>query len=36
MKIMRIVDKKIGEVYYYKYRITLPKEAVRESKLFGK
>ena len=36
MKIMRVSDKKVGNIYYYKYRVTLPKKVVRESKLVGK
>lgn len=36
MKIMRVVDKKVGQAYYYKYRVNIPKEAVRKSNLFGK
>jgi len=36
MKIMKSVDKKVGEVIYYKYKINLPKSIVEESKLLGK
>lgn len=36
MKIMRVLDKKIRDTTYYKYRINLPKEIVEENKLFGK
>lgn len=36
MKIMRAVDKKIGKVVYYKYKINLPKRIVEESGLLGK
>jgi len=36
MKIMRVSDKKVGKIIYFKYRVTLPKEAVRKSKLIGK
>jgi len=36
MKIMKVLDKKVGETTYYKYRINLPKEIVEENKLLGK
>jgi len=36
MKIMKVVDKKIGDVTYYKYRINLPKDIVEENKLLDK
>ncbi len=36
MKIMKVVDKKIGDVVYYKYRINLPKDIVEENKLLDK
>jgi hypothetical protein len=36
MKIMKVLDKKVGETIYYKYRINLPKEMVEELKLEGK
>lgn len=36
MKVMRVSDKKIGKMEYYKYRVTLPKEVVRKSQLMGK
>jgi len=36
MKIMKAFDKKVGETEYYKYRINLPKQVVKDSKLFGK
>lgn len=36
MKVMRVLDKKIGSTIYYKYRINLPKEMVEELKLEGK
>ena len=36
MKIMKVVDKKVGDTTYYKYRINLPKEAVEELKLLDK
>jgi len=36
MKIMKVVDKKIGDVIYYKYRINLPKDIVKESGFLDK
>ena len=36
MKIMKVLDKKIGDITYYKYRINLPKEIVESSKLLDK
>jgi len=36
MKIMKVLDKKIGNTKYIKYRINLPKEVVEESKLLDK
>ncbi len=36
MKIMKVVDKKVGDTTYYKYRINLPKEAVEDLKLLDK
>ena len=36
MKIMKVVDKKVGDTTYYKYRINLPKEVVEELKLLDK
>lgn len=36
MKIMKSVDKKVGDTTYYKYKINLPKKVVEESKLLGK
>ncbi len=36
MKIMKVVDKKVGDTTYYKYRINLPKEAVENLKLIDK
>lgn len=36
MKIMRVVDKKVGSMTYYKYRINLPKEAVEKLNLLDK
>ena len=31
MKIMKVVDKKIGDITYYKYRVNLPKEIAEKS-----
>ncbi len=36
MKIMKVVDKKIGDKTYYKYRINLPKEAIEKGKFLDK
>ena len=36
MKIMKVLDKKVGDVTYYKYRINLPKQIVEDSKLLDK
>jgi len=36
MKIMKSIDKKVGETIYHKYKINLPKKIVEESKLLGK
>ena len=36
MKIMKVVDKRIGDTTYYKYRINLPKNIVEENKLLDK
>jgi len=36
MKIMKSVDKKVGETIYYKYKINLPKKVVEDSKFLGK
>jgi len=33
MKIMKVLDKKVGDTTYYKYRINLPKDVVEKSKL---
>ena len=33
MKIMKSVDKKVGETIYYKYKINLPKKVVEDSDL---
>jgi predicted metal-binding transcription factor (methanogenesis marker protein 9) len=36
MKIMKSIDKKVGEITYYKYKINLPKKIVEESKFLDK
>ncbi len=36
MKIMKGVDKKVGDTIYYKYKINLPKKIVEESGLGDK
>ena len=36
MKVMKVVDKKVGNITYYKYRINLPKEAVEQLNLLDK
>lgn len=36
MKIMKQVDKKVGDVTYYKYKINLPKKVIEENKLQDK
>jgi len=36
MKIMKVKDKKVGDVEYFKYRINLPKKIVEESGLLDK
>ena len=36
MKIMKVVDKKVGNTTYYKYRINLPIKIVEELKLLDK
>jgi len=36
MKIMKVLDKKIGNTEYIKYRINIPKKVVEDSKLLGK
>jgi len=33
MKIMKVVDKKVGDITYIKYRINLPKKVVEDSGL---
>jgi hypothetical protein len=36
MKIMKSLDKKVGDTIYYKYKINLPKKIVEESKFLDK
>ena len=36
MKIRRVMDKKVDDITYYKYLITLPKEVAERSSLLGK
>ena len=36
MKIMKVLDKKVGDTEYIKYRINLPKKVVEESGLKDK
>jgi hypothetical protein len=36
MKIRKVLDKKVGDVSYEKYLVTLPKKIVEESGLIGK
>lgn len=36
MKIMKVVNKRVGDTTYYKYRINLPKQVVEDSKLKNK
>ncbi|MEK6940644.1 MAG: hypothetical protein AABW49_01980 [Nanoarchaeota archaeon] len=36
MKIMKVIDKKVGDTVYYKYRINLPKKIVENSRLLEK
>ena len=36
MKVMKSVDKKVGDVTYYKYKINLPKKIVEENNLADK
>lgn len=33
---MKVIDKRVGDVVYYKYRINLPKEIVENNKLLDK
>jgi len=36
MKIRKVLDKKVGDVSYFKYLVTLPKEIVESSELLDK
>ncbi|MBU2523173.1 MAG: hypothetical protein KKE23_02690 [Nanoarchaeota archaeon] len=36
MKIMKVLDKKVGETTYCKYRINLPKEVAEKSEFLDK
>lgn len=36
MKVMKVIDKKVGNTIYYKYRINLPKDAVEQLNLLDK
>ncbi len=36
MKIMKAVDKKVGDTTYFKYKINLPKKIVEDSNLENK
>lgn len=36
MKIRKVLDKKVGDVSYEKYLVTLPKKIVEDSGLLGK
>ena len=36
MKIMKVIDKKVGDVVYYKYRINLPKDIVENNDLLNR
>lgn len=36
MKIMKVLDKKVGDTEYVKYRINLPKQVVEDSGLKDK
>ena len=36
MKILEVLDKKVGEIEYRRYRINLPKKVVEDSNLVGK
>lgn len=33
---MKVLDKKIGDIEYIKYRVNLPKKVVEDSKLLNK
>lgn len=36
MKIMKVLDKKVGDTEYIKYRINIPKKVAEDSKLLDK
>ena len=36
MKVMKVVDKKVGNIVYYKYRVNLPKEVVEKGDFLDK
>lgn len=36
MKIMKVLDKNVGDTKYIKYRINLPKKVVEETRLLDK
>lgn len=36
MKIMKVLDKKIGDTTYYKYRVNLPKDTIEKSGFLDK
>lgn len=36
MKIMKVLDKKVGDTTYFKYRVNLPKDVVEHSRLGNK
>jgi len=36
MRIMKVLDKKIGDTEYIKYRINIPKKVAEDSKLLDK
>ena len=36
MKILKALDKKVGDIEYYRYRINLPKKIIEDSELIGK
>ena len=36
MKVMKVIDKKVGDTTYYKYRINLPKEVVEKLNFLDK
>jgi len=36
MKIMKVLDKKVGNTEYIKYRVNIPKKVAEDSKLLDK